>query len=85
MAKSESNPTRNRKTIMTFSECCNNALHKRNHPDMTFCVLPDGSQFYRDRYGNMFDVGEIERQYPTPPILFYNENCDSRNKWFFEG
>ncbi len=69
---------------MTFSECCNNALQKRNHPELTFCVLPNGKKYYQDKYGNMFSIDEVEDRYPTPAILSYSNNCDTTNDWFFK-
>ena len=85
MANSESNPLRNRQTVISFQDYCNNNMRRKNGFDMTFSILPDGSKFYVDKYGNRFEVDEVERQYPIPNVLFYNNNTDTTKNWWFQG
>ena len=84
MSKSESNATRNRQTVISFKDYCNNNMRRKNNFDMTFSILPDGSCYYVDKYGNKFLPDELESACPVPAVLFYNVNCDSRNRWYFE-
>ncbi len=84
MASSESNPTRNRKTVISFKDYCNNNMRRKNNFDMTFSILPDGSSFYIDKYGNKFLPEELEKHCPIPAVLFYNSNIDRTKDWFYQ-
>ncbi len=81
MASSESNPLRNRRMVMPFKDYCDNNMRRKNNFDMTFSILPDGSGFYEDNYGNKFLPDELESMCPVPAVLFYNSNCDTTKNY----